>query len=455
MTATGYNTSLKSSDLGPSAVLLTGANLVCAVIGVVQGLLVLRMLGPETFGAAAVVVALTAVATNLVDVRLMDLISNLYYNDRASCPDTGAAYRASALRLGLRLYVLSAVLIAVASAGLMFVVVHRLTGVALMSSWLWAAAAAQGVSYLGSFFIFIQRFTVVPRRMALLQLMSAAINATAMVASVAASQTVGGYVIGLLASATGIALLNAWYTVAVFRREGVSLVGRQHAAAPAIDRRVILGFVAAGNLLGYVKLLHRAADVLLVAVFCSDRETGIYKLARSITDALLTVSEAIGRIYQPRLLALLQARDHTEYCAVVRSMMTTAAAVTVAAIGGALALLPSMAPVLGVADGQGLTLSVVIMTLTFFFVAGLQSWIWPAFVFAGRMGRCTLWGTVAVLAGQYTVGPALVYLTGYASATWFSLGYLSFYLFSTLPLWRELRSVQPIVAWPVQEVATP
>ena len=69
------------------------------------------------------------------------------------------------------------------------------------------------------------------------------------------------------------------------------------AAAPAIDRRVILRFVAAGNLLGYVKLLHRSADVLLVAAFCGDRGTGIYKLARSITDALtkLTASgRAIG-----------------------------------------------------------------------------------------------------------------------------------------------------------------
>jgi O-antigen/teichoic acid export membrane protein len=244
------------------------------------------------------------------------------------------------------------------------------------------------------------------------------------------------------------------YTVAILQREGVMLFGRHRAAAPAIDRRVILRFVAAGNLLGYVKLLHRSADVLLVAAFCGDRGTGIYKLARSITDALLTVSEAIGRVYQPRLLALLQARDHAEYGAVVRSIMMTAAAITFAAIGGALALLPSLAPLLGVTDGSSLTLSVVIMTLTFFFIAGLQSWIWPVFVSSGQMGRCTLWGAVAVLAGQYTIGPALVYLTGNATPTWFSLGYLSFYVLSVLPLWRELRRDRTVFTWPVQEAAT-
>ena len=89
--------SLQPSDRGlrPSAALLTGANLVCAAVGVAQGLFVLRLLGPETFGAAAVVVALTAVATNLIDVRLIDLISNLYYNEKASCPETGAAYQST------------------------------------------------------------------------------------------------------------------------------------------------------------------------------------------------------------------------------------------------------------------------------------------------------------------------------------------------------------------------
>ena len=138
-----------------------------------------------------------------------------------------------------------------------------------------------------------------------------------------------------------------------------------------------------------------------------------------------------------------------------KTIMMTAAAITLAAIGGTLALLPSLAPVLGVADGQGLTQSVVVMTLSFFFVAGLQSWIWPAFVFARRMGRCTFWSMVAVLAGQYTIGPALVYLTGYANPTWFSLGYLSYYVFSILPLWRELRREQPSFTWTAQEAVTP
>jgi O-antigen/teichoic acid export membrane protein len=283
--------------------------------------------------------------------------------------------------------------------------------------------------------------------MALLQLASALINATVILLFVAIDQTVGGYVCGLVVSAAGIATLNAWQTVVILRQEGVTLYGRRRVAAPAIDRRVVVRFLMAGNAQGYVKLFHRAADVLLVAAFCSDRATGVYKLARSIADTLLVVSEAIGRVYQPRLLSLLQARDHVEYAAVTRSITMSAAALTVAALAVEAAFLPVMAPVLGVADVQELTLSVAILTLSFFFVAGLQSWIWPAFVYFGRPERCTLWGAVAVTAGQYTIGPALVLLTGQATPLWFSLGYLSFYLLAVLPLWRELRSEKPLLVW--------
>jgi hypothetical protein len=308
------------------------------------------------------------------------------------------------------------------------------------------AAGAQGVSYLGSFFIFIQRFIAPPRRMALLQLASAFINAAAMLIFVARDQTVGGYVLGLVASAAGIAALNAWQDVAILRQEGVALYGRR-VVAPAIDRRVVVRFLVAGNAQGYVKLFHRAADVLLVAAFCSDRATGVYKLARSIADTLLVASEAIGRVYQPRLLSLLRAQDHVEYTAVTRSITMTAAGLTVAALAAEAVFLPILAPVLGVADGQELTLSVAILTLSFFFVAGLQSWIWPAFVYFGRPERCTLWGALAVTAGQYTIGPALVFLTGQATPAWFSLGYLSYYVLAVLPLWRELRSEKPSLVW--------
>ena len=438
-------------QLKTSAAFLTAVNLVCAAIGAAQGLAVVRLLGPDGYGAAAVLVALTAVATNLIDVRLTDLVSNLYYSPAATDDAKGAAHRASVLRLGLGLYAVSALLIALTSAALMFVAARRLSATAFLPQWFWMAALAQGVSYFGSFFVFIQRFVASPRRMAALQVASALMNAGAMIALVALHRTIGGYTTGLLLSAVAIAIVNAALTVRSIGRAGIPLLASGTGAV--LDRKVVFQFIAAGNVLGYVKLLHRSADVLLVAFFCSDRDTGIYKLARSMTDALYAISEAIGRIYQPRLLTLLRDGDHAEYRRLARSMAAMAAAVTAVALAGVLLVVPRMALILGWREMPGLTLATAVLTLPFFFVAGLQAWIWPAFVSMGRLGRCTLWGCVAVVMGQYTIGPLLAYSTGSANPAWFSVGYLSFYVLSLLPLWRELVQDGHTFAWIAREAA--
>lgn len=445
---------MTTGDLRNAAALLTGTNVACAAIGVSQGVLVLRWLGTETYGAAAVVVAVTAVATNIVDVRLTDLISKLYFDDRASGGD-GSAYRAAALRLGLGLYAAGAALILGVSILLVALGARWFTDHTITLWWACLAALSQAVSYSGTFFVFVQRFVMTPARMAGLQLASASINAATMVVAVALTPTLGGYLIGLLVSASAIAAFNAIYALEALGRNGIVLFGarRPRAAAIAIDRHVVWRFVMAGNLLGYVKLLHRAADVLLVAAFCGDRDTGVYKLARSIADVMHAMSEAIGRVYQPRLYQMLQAGAHAEYAGAIRSLTTTAAALTVLAIAVELVTLPRIAGFLGVTDAQGLTASTAILTASFFFVGGLQIWIWPVFVSLGRLNRCMVYSAVAVLAGQYTIGPALVYLTGQSSPVWFSVGYLSFYVVSTLSLNRELRRDYPSIASRPRELA--
>jgi O-antigen/teichoic acid export membrane protein len=440
-------------QLKASAAFLTAVNLACAAIGAAQGLAVVRLLGPEGYGAAAVLVSLTAVATNLIDVRLTDLVSNLYYSPAASDDTRGAAYRASALRLGVGLYAVSAPLIMLASAALMLIGARHLSTTTFLTQWFWLAAAAQGISYFGSFFVFIQRFATSARRMAALQVASALMNASAMVACVMVHRTIGGYVTGLLLSSIAIAGINTVLTIRTIGRAGIPLLRRPPQSDVVIDRKVVFQFIAAGNVLGYVKLLHRSADVLLVAFFCSDRDTGIYKLARSMTDGLYAISEAVGRIYQPRLLTLLRDGAHSEYRRLARSMTATAAGITVVALAGVLIVVPRMASILGWRDMPGLTLATAVLTLPFFFVAGPQAWIWPAFVSLGRLGRCTLWGVVAVVMGQYTIGPLLVYSTGSANPAWFSVGYLSFYILSLLPLWRELVHEGHSFAWIGREAA--
>src|SRR5258705_1071534 len=88
-------------QLKTSAAFLTAVNLACAAIGAAQGLAVVRLLGPEGYGAAAVLVSLTAVATNLIDVRLTDLGSDLYFKPSPSDDTPGAPDSPSTHRLGV------------------------------------------------------------------------------------------------------------------------------------------------------------------------------------------------------------------------------------------------------------------------------------------------------------------------------------------------------------------
>ena len=156
-----------------------------------------------------------------------------------------------------------------------------------------------------------------------------------------------------------------------------------------------------------------------------------------------------------RLLELLQAGRRVQYAAVARTMLVTATVIAVVAVLGELWMLPRLAWMLRVVDAHTLTFSAVVLSLSFFFTAGLQAWIWPAFVFFERPWRCTLWGAIGVIAGQYILGPALFHLVGDGNPVWFCVGYLAYYPLSLLPLWRELqRERHSALTWSAPQVVT-
>src|SRR2546423_1559874 len=83
----------------------------------------------------------------------------------------GPAHRGAALRLGITLYAISAPLVVLTSAALLLLGARHLSATTFLTRWLLLAAAAQGISYFGSFFVFIQRFVASPRQMATFQVL--------------------------------------------------------------------------------------------------------------------------------------------------------------------------------------------------------------------------------------------------------------------------------------------
>jgi len=163
-------------------------------------------------------------------------------------------------------------------------------------------------------------------------------------------------------------------------------------------------FLIFGNLLGYAKMLHRGIDVLVVGRFCDDETTGVYRVARTLTDSLYLLFEAFNQVYFPKFLELMSKKMKSEYGRLVGRILRMVAVLTAGLFLGEWLVFPHLiAPVMSEKFvGVGLEMTVIIMTIPFFFVTGVQLWVWPMFVSGNRIGAFTVLTFVACIV-QYAV----------------------------------------------------
>jgi O-antigen/teichoic acid export membrane protein len=184
-------------------------------------------------------------------------------------------------------------------------------------------------------------------------------------------------------------------------------------------------FLFHGNLLGYVKMLHRSVDMLVVGAFCGDREAGLYKLARVLLDHLLRLFHVMNQVYLPQLLEMLSARAHVAYLRLSARLAAAAGAITAAGLLAEWLVLPALViRVLG-SSFEGLVPPLMWMTASFFFVAGIHLWTYAAIMHGGMMRQLALFSFLAV-AVQYFLMLSLFNVWG-ASATAAATGYFSYY----------------------------
>jgi O-antigen/teichoic acid export membrane protein len=209
-------------------------------------------------------------------------------------------------------------------------------------------------------------------------------------------------------------------------------------------------FLFYGNLLGYVKLFHRAADVILVGYFADDRVTGLYKLARSLSDTLLIVFDAVNQVYYPHLMDLLGQKAAPEFRRLARRLLVGSAAFTLAAVAGETLLLKQLLRLALTSQYAGAEGAVVILTVPFLFVTGIYTWLWPLFVRSGQLRYYTLFSLLAV-AVQYIVSISMLTLFPNSPAG-AAAGYLAHYLvLYPLLYWLALKSHRPYL--PTSSVA--
>ena len=195
------------------------------------------------------------------------------------------------------------------------------------------------------------------------------------------------------------------------------------------------------------RLLHRGADVLLVGYFCSDHVTGLYKVARTISDSFYVVYDGLNQVYFPRFLDLLRHRRHQEYRQLAGRMLIGAGALTAAIVTAELGLLDRVIAVLLTPQFVDAGPATIILTLPFLYVTGVSLWVWPALVEAGQPGTMAKLSALATLV-QYGATVGLLVLISPA-ATMAAIGYVLHYAFLLVAVMlfmaRHHRQIVPFV----------
>lgn len=407
-------------------IFLTFVNVLCAAIGFFKGVYVVRLLGAEWLGVLAIITGIVDMIANFVDLRFADIAARLFYAVPAD--EARASKRRSIVQAGLVLQGGLAICLFLLATMLTYFTASYFTDKSIHLFWILGIAGSQSLLYMTGLFAFVQRFCERYFSLGVLQLLTSAISAVLLCSILFFNPSLDGYAEGAILSALATLIISVGGALLLWQRsQGDALFG-------AMGKMCFAGyfnnlrFIFWTNILGYAKLLHRAADVLVVGWFFNDRETGLYKLARQLTDSLYIIYDALNKIYQPQFLAMLAEGRRTAFIAKARKISLATAVATLLMVVGEVIVLPKFMLILFSAEFIGSISSIVLLSIPFFFVVGLSLWVWPLLVHYGHIGPFTFHSIIAVCVGQYGIPLALAGLLGHPRIEWFALGYLCFYV---------------------------
>jgi O-antigen/teichoic acid export membrane protein len=406
---------------------LTLANIISAGFGFLGAMYQARVLGPERLGVMAVITGLTTSAATLIDVRLNDVAAKAFYQVDGLAPEQAPAYRAGVLWLAL----LGALLVAGTSALLASLVggflIPVFTTAPVEGWWLPASALALALSITSGALFYLLRFSrefySIGNWRIIVQLLNVLIT---LLLLTALPNLTGAYLADLAGGGLGLLVVLGVSWALWTRRFALPLARPDWRRAYAVYRQN-LGMIFYGNLLGYSKLLQRALDVLVVAYFTSDRETGLYKLARQVVDnGLAILQDALYQVYFPNFLELFARRAAQAFCALALRLLTLSALITIALLAGEALLLPFLVPLLFGPQFAGAEWPMMILTATFVFIVGFYTWLWALFTGSGQLRGYTALTFLSVLV-QY--GVMLILFAWISPSAWAAmLGMLAYYL---------------------------
>jgi O-antigen/teichoic acid export membrane protein len=400
-----------------------------AGLGALVSIINARLLGPEALGLIGIMSGISATVGNFIDVRLMDVVGKLYYAPTLPAGDEGNQYRFSVLVI----YILGMGMLGTLIWGISLLAgiltIGYFTQTPVKSSWLVVSTYYFAMNYWVGSFSYQQRFSERFYLIGTWRVVSYMITQALFLLILLSRPTLDGYFMGVLISATLNGLMTIGLSVFIWKRyQGFDLSTKRIFRAFR-DYRSQVRLILWGNLFGYSKMLHRGSDILLVGYFADDRITGLYKVARSFTDTIYVLFDALNQVYFPRFMQMLSAGDFPAFRSKVRSLITNSGLLVLGLLGlEALGLSTAIKLILST-KYEGTEGAILVLTIPVFFVLGFHLWYWPIFVHAGKLQLFTLFSLVAS-GVQYLIAILAFYSFG-ADPIWAAAGYLGYYLFLT------------------------
>jgi O-antigen/teichoic acid export membrane protein len=403
-----------------TARVLVLVNVGCALVALAQGIFVARELGPSSLAIIGVLASGLTLVANFLDVRPTDLASKFFYQEHDGASRAGVLQVCILLNVAVGLCTLALGSVAALVAGHIVLERDPALGVVFAQALVTSAALVSGTP------VALLRLTERLGIIAAWRIGAQVLVTAAVVVAVSVDDTVEAYYIGATTSALLLLPAAAVVSVLTWRRAGVDLLSRPSVPAAWRRYRSELRFLVHGSVMGYGKMVHRSADVLLVALVTSDATTGVYRLARQLTDGLYVVFDAVSQVYSPRLLSLLADRRLVEFRQVSRRLLVGAASVTALAEVAVLAGLPIVRDTVLAGQYDGLVLPVALLVLPFGISTGVHIWLWAALIDLGRLGVLVAPAVVGAVA-QVAMLLLLVPPLG-RSAGWSAAAYVLYYL---------------------------
>ena len=418
---------------------LTGA--VGGLIGLIRALVTADVLGPEQLGVMAVVAGVFRGAQTFFDVRLADLSCQLYYRTDPAADVDLPTYRSSVLILCLA----GNGLLSLCAAGLGIVAsmccLSLFTASPIPISWLIAQAGITIAASLGNTSSFLQRLSEQHRTMGRWQLVNQTVFLLLLLPPLIWTASISGYYLGCVLASVVTTAMSVGILHRLCRRHlDLPMPGRHWTCAWS-DYRSRCGALFFCNLLGYGKMLHRGCDVLLVGFFAGDRLTGIYRLARSLTDGVGILSDAMNQVYWPRLLELLRRDDKRAFRFETRRLLLGSAGITAGLLLLQIWTLPLLNTYVLSAEYSGITLLMLLLTVPFLFTAGFHLWIWPIVVHREYLPQFTTYSGIAVAAHYGVALAGLAWLPNTVLPA--AVAYLAYYPFLYFLTYWKLRQTCP------------